>query len=273
MPYYTSSGLRLHYEDVGAGPAFILLHGFGTHGGCWDECVEVYKRHFRVLVPDMRGCGRSEASQPGYSTKDLAADILALMDHAGIKRAHFAGWSLGGAVGVELAIAHSPRLLSLSLHSSFAGGRTEYQRNWIAMRKRVILSGDRELDITTRIIGFFSPEFFNAHPERIEKFKRRELANPYPGTEIGMAGQNQAAQAHEARDRLHLITAPTLITVGSADRTTQPAASRLMHERIAASELVVFDNAGHFPAFQALQEFLSVTIGFMVKHGPPEARV
>lgn len=267
MPQYTSSGLQLHYEDVGSGPPLILLHGFGTHGGCWDECVAVYKRFFRVLVPDMRGCGRSEAAAPGFTTRDLAADMVALMDHAGVDRAHFAGWSLGGAVGVELGISDSPRLASLSLHSSFAGGRTEYQRNWIAMRKRIILSGDRELDLATRMIGFFSPEFFTEHPERIEEFRRRELANPYPGTETGLAGQNQAAQSHEARDRLHLISAPTLITVGSADRTTQPAASRLMHERIRGSELVIFDNAGHFPSFQVLGEFLSVSIGFMVKHG------
>src|SRR3569832_1011134 len=122
MPHYTSSGLKLYFEDVGTGPPFILLHGFGTHGGCWDECVQGYKRFFRVLLPDMRGCGRSDTAPPGYSTKDLSADIVALMDGAGIQRAHFAGWSLGGAVGVELAIAHPERLLSLSMHSSFAGG-------------------------------------------------------------------------------------------------------------------------------------------------------
>ncbi|MGE0797153.1 MAG: alpha/beta fold hydrolase [Lautropia sp.] len=268
MSNYTSSGLRLHFEETGAGPPLILLHGFGTHGGSWQECVDVYRRHFRVLVPDMRGCGRSEAALPGFGIRDLAADMVALMDHAGIERAHFAGWSLGGAVGVELGVGFSDRLLTLSLHSSFAGGRTEYQQNWIAMRRRIMVSGDRELDLTTRIIGFFSPEFVNEHPERVEEFKRRELANPYPGTEPGLSGQNAAAQAHEARDRLHLITAPTLITVGSADRTTQPAASRLMHERIPNSELVIFDNAGHLPLFQVKDEFLSVSIGFMVKHGP-----
>lgn len=268
MPYYTASGLKLHYEDVGEGPPFILLHGFGTHGGCWHECVDVYRRFFRVLVPDMRGCGRSEAAPPGFTTSDLALDMVALLDHLKIERAHFAGWSLGGAVGVELGIARSDRLFSLSLHSSFAGGRTAYQRAWIEMRKRIILSGDRELDVATRVIGFFSPEFFNERPDRIEQFKRGQLNDPYPGTEKGLAGQNQAAQLHEARDRLHLIQAPTLITVGSADRTTMPAASRLMHERIPRSELVIFDNAGHFPAFQVLDEFLSTSIGFMVKHGP-----
>ncbi|HSW19926.1 MAG TPA: alpha/beta hydrolase, partial [Ramlibacter sp.] len=142
-----------------------------------------------------------------------------------------------------------------------------YQRQWIAMRKRIILSGDRELDVATRMVGFFSPQFFNKRADRIEEFRRLALANPYPGTESGLAGQNHAAQTHEARERLHMITTATLITVGSADRTTEPSASRLMHERIRNSELVIFDDAGHFPPFQAPGEFLSVSIGFMLKNG------
>jgi 3-oxoadipate enol-lactonase len=271
MPTYPSSDLKLRYQDVGEGPALILLHGFGQHGGAWAETIGIYRRFFRVLVPDMRGCGLSEASDPGFTTNDLASDMVALLDHLGLQRAHFAGWSLGGAVALELGIRHSPRLLSLSLHSTFAGGRAEYQKNWIAMRKRIILSGDRELDMATRIIGFFSPEFVNEQPDRIAEFKRLEAANPFPGTEAGLAGQNAAAQQHETRDRLHLISVPTLITVGSADRTTLPAASRLMHERIKGSELVVFDNAGHFPAFQVKDEFLSVSLGFMMKHTPAAA--
>jgi pimeloyl-ACP methyl ester carboxylesterase len=267
VPFFHSAGLRLFYDEVGEGPPLILLHGFGQHGGCWADVLPTYARFFRVLVPDMRGCGRSEAGEPGFTTGDLALDVLALMDAAGAPEVHFSGWSLGGAVGVQLGIAHSDRLSSLTLNSSFAGGRTRYQRNWIEMRKRIILSGDRDLDIATRIIGFFSPDFVNEQPERIEEFRRRELANPYPGTEKGLAGQNQAAQQHEARDRLHLITAPTLITVGSADRTTLPAQSRLMHERITGSELVIFDGVGHFPQFQVSAEFCSVTLGFMMKHG------
>ena len=68
-----------------------------------------------------------------------------------------------------------------------------------------------------------------------------------------------------------MITVPTLITVGSADRTTMPAASRFMHERIKGSELVIFDNAGHFPMFQVKDEFASVSLGFMLKHDPAHA--
>jgi pimeloyl-ACP methyl ester carboxylesterase len=270
MPHYKANGLNLYYEEHGSGAPLILLHGFAQYGGSWSDLVPFYSRFFRVLVMDMRGCGRSEAATPGFTTADLASDAVGLMDHLGIGKAHFSGWSLGGAVGVALGINHSDRLLSLSLHSSFAGGRAAYQKNWIAMRRRIILSGDRELDMATRIVGFFSPEFVNAHPERIEEFTRREMNNAYPGTETGLLGQNMAAQQHELRDRLHELTAPTLVTVGSADRTTLPAQSRFMHEHIKGSELFIFDGAGHYPQFQSPGEFVSITLGFMLKQDPAQ---
>jgi len=267
MPRYSNDGLQLHYEEAGSGAPLILLHGFGQNGGAWDEVLETYARHFRVIVPDMRGCGRSDTAPPGFTVRAVAADMVALLDHLKIDRVHFAGWSLGGAVALELVLGWPERLTTLALHSTFAGGRTTYQTTWIAMRKQIILSGDEELDVLTRMIGFFSPEFFNEHPERIEEFRQRDRANPYRGTPEGLAGQNQAAAGHDARDRLDRIALPTLITVGSADRTTPPAAAHLLHRGIRGSELVIFDNAGHFPAFQARDEFLSVTLGFLVKHG------
>jgi len=270
MPHYSNDGLQLHYKEVGSGPPLVLLHGFGQNGSAWDEALETYARHFRVIVPDMRGCGQSDTAPPGFPVRAVAADMVALFDHLGIERVHFAGWSLGGAVALELVLGWPERLITLSLHSTYAGGRTAYQSTWIAMRKQIILSGDQELDVLTRMIGFFSPEFFNEHPERIEEFRRRDRANLYRGTPEGLAGQNQAAAGHDVRDRLDRIALPTLITVGSADRTTQPAAAHLLHRGIRGSELVIFDNAGHFPAFQVRDEFMSVTLGFLIKHGGAE---
>lgn len=266
MPNYSSDGLELYFEQQGDGTPLILLHGFGQHGGSWAPLVPAYARVFSVVVPDMRGCGRSQAAEPGFTAADLAGDIVALMDHIGAERAHVAGWSSGGTVAIELGLGHADRLMSLSLHSTFAGGRDHYQANWIDMRRRIMASGDRELDFSTSIIGFFTPEFINARPDRIEEFRQMQLANPYPPTPDGMAGQTGAAKQFEARDRIASIRTPTLITVGSADRTTLPAQSRLMHEAIEGAEFFLFDGAGHLSHFQFPDEFISISQGFMLKH-------
>jgi 3-oxoadipate enol-lactonase len=266
MPTYSSKGLEFYFEQQGDGTPLILLHGFGQHGGTWAPLMPAYARYFTVVAPDMRGCGRSQLAEPGFTAADLADDVVALMDHIGAERAHIAGWSLGGPVAIELALGHADRFASLSLHSTFAGGRDRYQANWVDMRRRIIASGDRELDFNTAIIGFFTPEFINARPDRIEEFRQMLLSNPYPPTADGMAGQTGAARQFDARDRIASIRTPTLITVGSADRTTLPAQSRLMHEAIERAELFLFDGVGHFSHFQVREEFISISLGFMLKH-------
>jgi 3-oxoadipate enol-lactonase len=215
---------------------------------------------------DMRGCGLSEAPEPGYSPKDLAADVISLMDHLGIEKAHFCGFSLGGAAGLELAIAHSDRLRSLSLHSTWEGGPCPSIRRWLEVRTRIIALNDPVVNVGTRIVSFFSPEFANAHENRIDEFISRFNSNPHPITSKGAAGHAAACLVHDVRGRLDQIATPTLITVGTFDRTTLPSQARYLHAHIAKSELIYLDGCAHFTLFQAPQEFISASLGFLVKN-------
>jgi aminoacrylate hydrolase len=268
MPQFTANGVKLFYEDTGTGQPLVLLHGFGQHGQlCWSDHIPRYARFFRVLTMDMRGCGRSEATAPGYTAADLAGDVVALLDHLGISRAHFAGWSLGGTADLEMALGHRERLQSLSLHSTWAGGRLPQQKLWMTARQRMILSGDKELSATMRVLGYFGSDFINNHSDVVEHFLARELNDPYPISEMGVKGQMMVAPQYDVRDKLDRITTPTLVTTGSVDRTILPAQSRVIHEGVKGSESFIFDGAGHFPIFQNAAEFSSLTIGFMLKNG------
>jgi pimeloyl-ACP methyl ester carboxylesterase len=268
MPYYQSAGIRLHYEDHGAGEPLILLHGFGQDGSAWIDPLPAYARFFRVLVMDMRGCGRSDVTEPGYSPKDLAGDVVALMDHIGADKAHFAGFSLGGAVGLELGIAHSDRLMSLSLHSTWEGGPCPHMKRWIEVRRRIIEIGDPLVNAGTRVVSFFSPEFANEHEDRVEAFINRSASNPFPITPKGIQGHAAACLNHDSRGRIDQITTPTLVTVGSLDRSTLPSQARALHEQILGSEFVLIDGCGHFTPYQSPGEFVSISLGFLIKHGP-----
>jgi 3-oxoadipate enol-lactonase len=266
MPAYRSGGLKLHYEEHGQGEPLILLHGFAQDSSAWIDVLPTYQRFFRVLVMDMRGGGLSEVPEPGYSPKDLAGDVIALLDHLDLEKVHFGGFSLGGAAGLELGIAHSDRLLSLSLHSTWEGGPCPSMRRWIEVRSRIISMNDPVVNVGTRIVSFFSPEFANAHEDRIDEFIRRFNSNPHPTTARGAAGHAAACLVHDVRGRLERIAAPTLITVGTADRATLPSQARYMHEHIKGSELVFIDGCAHFTPFQAPDEFMSISLGFLVKH-------
>lgn len=267
MPHIVCDGLKIYYEAHGAGEPLVLVAGFGMDVSAWAEQLPHYARYFRVFLLELRGVGGSDVPEPGYTPFDLARDVLALCEEENLGRIHFGGFSLGGAVGLEFAAAHPGRTLSLSLHSAWeASAPYPHLANWIEVRQRIIAANDPVVNVGTRIVSFFSPEFINRRQDRVQAFIERARKNPRPITPKGIEGHAQALLAHDARARLKDIACPTLITVGSHDRTTLPASSRFLHEQIAGSELVLIDGAGHCTMYEAPEEFASVSLGFLMKH-------
>lgn len=109
-----TEGLRLHYETCGEGSPVVLLHG-GVLGIdlAFAELVPELARHHRVIALDQQAHGRSTDTEREIRPDTLARDVLALLDHLGLERAHVVGHSMGGAVAMELAVHHPERLLSV----------------------------------------------------------------------------------------------------------------------------------------------------------------
>jgi len=268
MPFITSDGVRTYYEEHGSGEPLVLVAGFGMTISAWSEQLDAFARHFRVILLELRGAGPSEVPEPGYTNKDLAQDVVVLMDSLQLKRAHFGGFSLGGGVGMELAIAHPDRVATLALHSSWDDtDQYPHMINWINVRRRIIAENDPVVNVGTRIVSFFSPDFINRRQDRVRDYIERAKSNPHPMTPKGIAGHEHALMAQKVRGRLDGIRCPTLITVGSADRSTLPSASRYLRDNIQDSELILIDGAGHCTMFEAASEFTTIYLGFLLKHG------
>jgi pimeloyl-ACP methyl ester carboxylesterase/ketosteroid isomerase-like protein len=266
MAFYDSDGLKLYYEEQGRGEPLVLVHGFGQNRSAWEDVVDAYARYFRVIVVELRGAGESDVPEPGYSVRDhMVADMVSLMDSLKVERVHFSGFSLGGAIGMELAIAHPDRLISLTLNSTWQGGPCPHLVRWTEIRKRQIIQNDPIVNVGTRMFNFFSPEFIDEHEDRLEAFIERERKFP-PTTPEGIEGHAQACQSFDARDRLGEISTPTLITVGTGDRTTTPGQARYLRDHIPGSELIFIDGPGHATMFQCPREFTTVSLGFLLKH-------
>ena len=95
-----------------AAPALVLSNSLGTDHRMWDGQLEAFTPHFRVIRYDTRGHGHSEAPAGSYTIDQLAGDVIGLLDHVGIDRAHFCGISMGGLTGAALAGALPGVLLS-----------------------------------------------------------------------------------------------------------------------------------------------------------------
>jgi pimeloyl-ACP methyl ester carboxylesterase len=113
------NGIQFHYQTKGSGPDVILLHGVTSSLALWyGGVITALAPHYRVTAYDMRGHGLSEITPTGYTTSDMAADLLALMDHLGIASARLVGHSYGGCVAMHMALLHPERVEGVVLLDS-----------------------------------------------------------------------------------------------------------------------------------------------------------
>jgi pimeloyl-ACP methyl ester carboxylesterase len=111
--YVTVRGVRLHVAEAGRGAPLILLHGWPQHWWCWRHLIGRFAERHRVLVPDLRGWGWSDAPPGRYAKRDYAEDVRALMDAEGIERADIVAHDWGGYAAFLLALEHPGRLRRL----------------------------------------------------------------------------------------------------------------------------------------------------------------
>jgi len=116
--YFEAGGVRLHYTDEGSGPAVVLLHGFAVNADLnWrlPGITQALTPEFRVISLDLRGHGLSDKPHESELYGALMADdVIALLDHLGIEKAHIVGYSLGGIIALKLASTHPDRLWTAS---------------------------------------------------------------------------------------------------------------------------------------------------------------
>jgi 3-oxoadipate enol-lactonase len=97
MPHATIDNIRFFYEEAGSGPPVVFLHGFTLDHRMWQPQIEYFKERFRVICPDARGHGKSDAPLTGYSRAHRVEDLAGLVDRLGFERFHLVGLSMGGA--------------------------------------------------------------------------------------------------------------------------------------------------------------------------------
>lgn len=116
MAYCDTGGARLAWQQLGAGPDVVLIHGLATNRAFWYvDLAQRLKADYRVTLFDLRGHGYSERTDRGYTARAMADDLRALLDHLEIDRACIVGHSYGGGVGLEFAVQHPARVARLAV--------------------------------------------------------------------------------------------------------------------------------------------------------------
>src|ERR1700730_1071669 len=107
VPYAALEDAQLHYQEHGVGDPLLFVHGFTGAGEMWGNVVSAFADRYRVIVPDLRGHGRSTGAPETIRHQRLGADLVALLDHLDIERAHFVGHS-AGAVALLFVVSQQP---------------------------------------------------------------------------------------------------------------------------------------------------------------------
>jgi len=265
MPKVKTSRLTMNYEQQGAGEPLVLIPYLTADNACYAFQVAEYAKHFTCISMDLRGAGETEATPGAYSTADLADDVAAFMQALGIRKAHVAGLSLGGGIGLWLAAKYPGMVASLSVHSAWHksdGFVKAVLASWQTAAKA--LGNVPEMVIGTLLPWCFTPELYAAKPEYIESLAAFVRSRPAMTVESFLQ-QSNAVIGHDAEAVLSKITAPTLITFGRHDQVTSTRFAEPLR-RIRNSELVIFEGASHAPIYEVVEEFNGKTLEFLKRH-------
>lgn len=256
------TGVELYYEWHGdaPGPPVVFVRGTGADSSRWLPQVADYRDRYRCLIFDNRGSGKSDAPSGPYTVPMMADDTIALLDTLDVGRCHLSGLSLGGAIALRVAIEAPERVSTLQLHGSWAK-TYGYARMYLSLLKRFLEDGGLDLYYDGALLYLFPPDYLTNHYDEAIETLERMKKNSSPAQ--GLLGQLEANLTHDEADRLNLVRAPTLVTVGELDMCLPPLYSRQLADGIPGAELVVFPGGSHLFGLQDPEVFNRATLEWL----------
>lgn len=254
--YLDRSGWALAYDDTGGPPpALVLCHALGADRSMWDPQIDRLASLRRLVRFDHRGHGESGTPPAPYAIADLAGDVVSLADHLGSDRFDFGGISMGGLVGLWLAVHRPDRLDRLVLANTGASiGTKEAWEERMAQVRR----GGMEAIADVVVERFYSPGWREAHPRETAQARRTLLAiDPE-----GYIGCCAAIRDADLAGSLASIRAMTLVIGGSLDVSTPPAVQRSLADALPNAELLILD-AAHLTNVERPEEFTTAVSRFL----------
>ncbi len=271
--YLSVEGVNLWFRKTGEFGAPVLhIHGSGLASFAFAPVTERLSDEFTCIDFDMRGYGRSDRPDNGYSLERWAADAVGVLDGLGIAKAHIHGISMGAMVATVMA-AHYPErvgalvLLGASAKSDFYG--VLQFRSWIEVARRSGLDSVALAELFMRD---------TAAPHHLDSDFGRERLARLPAVIGGVnspkpfeAGMNAMIEM-DLRPLVPRIEAPTLVACGRWDRctpwdaTSSGAGGRWVQQNIAGAEALIFPNSGHAPSSDSPDEYANAVRDFLARH-------
>lgn len=264
MPEIDLDGQRLYYQTFGAGEPLVLIHGLGSSGDDWAfQIAPLASRHL-LVVPDLRGSGRSSAPRGPYSIGQFAEDLWRLLDALNLRRVHLLGFSLGGAVAMEMALQRPDAVDRVMTINTLPSYRADSWRKRYAVYGQMTmlrLLGPARLSSTVANRLFPQPHQAPLRARVLEvlaKVPRR----PYLATAFALARWCSL-------ERLHQLRAPLLMLAAEHDYT--PLAEKQAYARRLGAQFAVIRGSRHGTPFDSIKACNACALAFFAGEALPDA--
>lgn len=267
MPYADNDGVRIYFEECGAGKALVFLHEFLNDHSGWDDQMRRFARDYRCVAIAARGYPPSDCpeDETAYGQDIFRDDVLAVLDHLKIAKAHFVGLSMGAYTGLQLAMENPDRVLSVVAASGASGG---YEPNRAAFEEQTAASA-AQLDQMDEMPG----EALASGPTRIQLRRKDPISWARVAEIIARRPAHSAAKTmrqvqlkrtpvFKLEKQLAEVKAPVLLMAGDEDDSCLDV-NLWLKRAMPSARLVVFPASGHVLHLEESELFNHLTEQFL----------
>jgi pimeloyl-ACP methyl ester carboxylesterase len=233
MPFAEAGTTRIYYENHGAGPPVVFLHGAGGNHAAWWQQVAFFRSTYRVITVDLRGFGKSDGVAEGPDSLDFPEDIKAVFDHAAITQGTLVGQSIGAVAALRFAVSQPTRVKAIIMAHSL-GAISDPQLS-------PLVSSDRaeaeKLPVLDRLL---TKAFQQSEPARTFLFQQLGTFN-----EATMRDLRNVSAAGPKLEEVAKLGLKLYFLAGESDAVLRPPTIRAAHERLPGSVLTIVPGAPH----------------------------
>jgi 3-oxoadipate enol-lactonase len=254
---------KIAIEHGGNGPLVLFMHGVGGNRSNWQDQLPPFAENFHAAAWDARGYGASDDYEGPLDFADFSRDVIRVLDHFKVARAHLVGLSMGGLIAFDFHASHPERVATLTICDSMPGitGLSEEgRREFIRIRQAPLLNGKEPRDIAPIVAKTLLGK--SPRPGSFERLVASMSALHKDSYLKAIVATTNYARALD----LEGIRVPTHIIVGDEDALTPPALSRAMAARIAGARLTVIAGAGHLSNIEQPEAFNAAALEFLLEH-------
>jgi 3-oxoadipate enol-lactonase len=259
-------GIKINYEVHGEGEPVLFLGGIMMNTTSWATFVPVLSKKFKLVLMDLRDQGQSSKMKSEYSIGIHIGDVLRLLDELSISKVHLLGVSYGGDVAILFALAHQDRLKTLILPNTISTIPNHLRvigKSWEVAAD--LNDGEKFFQLATPVIysGPFYDKYLDVLLQRQAMFKALLTKEWFEG----FVRLSHSIQDYNVTpEQLRTIKVPTLLIGADKDIITPVELQCIMRDNIANSELILIKDAGHGAFLEKMNEFMTLILGFVVKH-------